>query len=68
MRIVHTMGVPRAFWLTVGLVLVGCIAVGQAQHLVIGLDNKMDIDDAGKQAPRPTGKDAVVIVDISNRG
>jgi len=67
MRIVHTMGVPRAFWLAVGLVLVGCIAVGQAQHLVIGLDNKIDIDDAGKQVPRPPGKDAVVIVDISHR-
>ena len=67
MRIVHTMGAPRAFWLAVGLVLIGCIAVGHAQHLVIGLDNKIDIDDAGKQVSRPPGKDAVVIVDISHR-
>jgi DNA-binding beta-propeller fold protein YncE len=67
MRIVHTMGAPRAFWLAVGLVLVGFAAVGQAQHLVIGLDNKIDIDDAGKQVPRPPGKDAVLIVDIHSR-
>ena len=67
MRIVHTLGAPRAFWLAVGLMLVGCIAVGHAQHLVIGLDNKIDIDDAGKQVSRPPGKDAVVIVDISHR-
>src|SRR6266700_4430238 len=67
MRIVHTMGAPRAFWLAVGLVLVGLAAGGQAQHLVIGLDNKIDIDDAGKQVPRPPGKDAVVIVDIAQR-
>ncbi len=67
MRIVHTMGAPRAFWLAVGLVLVGLAAVGQAQHLVIGLDNKIDIDDAGKQVPRPPGKDAVPIVDIHSR-
>ncbi len=67
MRIVRTMGAPQVFWLAVGLVLVGFAAVGQAQHLVIGLDNKLDIDDAGKQVPRPPGKDAVVIVDITNR-
>src|SRR5262245_10719533 len=67
MRIVHTMGASRAFWLAVGLVLVGWVTVGQAQHLVIGLDNKIDIDEAGKQVSRPPGKDAVVIVDISNR-
>jgi DNA-binding beta-propeller fold protein YncE len=67
MRIVHTMGASRAFWLAVGLVLVGWVTVSQAQHLVIGLDNKIDIDEAGKQVSRPPGKDAVVIVDISNR-
>jgi len=54
-------------WRVVGLVLVSWVAVGQAQHLVIGLDNKIDIDDAGKQVPRPPGKDAVVIVDIAQR-
>jgi DNA-binding beta-propeller fold protein YncE len=48
-------------------VLVGLAAVGQAQHLVIGLDNKIDIDDSGKQVPRPPGKDAVLIVDIHRR-
>src|SRR5215471_14337721 len=67
MRIIQTLGVPRVLWLAVGLALVGLAAVSQAQHLVIGLDNKIDIDDAGKQVPRPPGKDAVVIVDIAQR-
>jgi len=43
------------------------VTVSQAQHLVIGLDNKNDIDEAGKQVRRPPGKDAVVIVDIAQR-
>ena len=34
---------------------------------VIGLDNKNDIDEAGKQVRWPPGKDAVVIVDIAQR-
>jgi hypothetical protein len=34
---------------------------------VIGLDNKIDIDEAGKRVPRPPRKDAVVIVDIARR-
>ncbi len=67
MRSVYTLGAPRMLWRVVGLVLVSWVAVGQAQHLVIGLDNKIDIDDAGKQVPRPPGKDAVVIVDIAQR-
>lgn len=67
MRIVHTMGAPRVLWLAVGLVLVSWVGMGHAQHLVIGLDNKIDIDDVGKQVPRPPGKDAVVIVDITHR-
>jgi len=67
MRIVRTMGASRTFWLAVGLLLVSFAAVGQAQHLVIGLDNKIDFDDTGKQVPRPPGKDAVVIVDITKR-
>jgi len=67
MRIIQTLGVPQVLWLAVGLALVGLAAVSQAQHLVIGLDNKIDIDEAGKQVPRPPGKDAVVIVDIAQR-
>ena len=71
MRIVHTMGASRAFWLAVGLVLVGWVTVSQAQHLVIGLDNKIDIDEAGKQvlAQEPDGEslhdvDFVVMADL----
>jgi len=67
MRIGQTLGAPRVWWLALGLVLVGLTAVSQAQHLVIGLDNKNDIDEAGKQIRRPPGKDAVVIVDIAQR-
>src|SRR5262249_32604529 len=67
MRIGQTLRAPRVVWLAVGLVLVGVATMSQAQHLVIGLDNKIDIDEAGKQAPRPPGKDAVVIVDIAQR-
>jgi hypothetical protein len=56
MRIGQTLGALRVLWLAVGLVLVGLTAVSQAQHLLIGLDNKIDIDEAEKQAPRPPGK------------
>ena len=67
MHFARTLVAHRSFWLAVGLWLAGFAAVGQAQHLVIGLDNKIDINDAWQQVPRPPGKDAVVIVDIKNR-
>ena len=67
MHVAHTLVAHRSFWLAVGLWLAGFAAVGQAQHLVIGLDNKIDFNDAGQQVPRPPGKDAVVIVDITTR-
>ena len=57
----HALASLRVGWLA------GCAAVGQAQHLVIGLDNKIDFTDAGQQVPRPPGTDAVVIVDITHR-
>ncbi len=67
MHFARTLVVHRSFWLAVGLWLAGFAAVGQAQHLVIGLDNKIDFTDAGQQVPRPPGTDAVVIVDITHR-
>jgi hypothetical protein len=48
MHFARTLVVHRSFWLAVGLWLAGFAAVGQAQHLVIGLDNKIDFTDAGQ--------------------
>ena len=67
MHCARTLVAHASFWLVMGLWLAGLAAVGQAQHLVIGLDNKIDFNDAGQQVTRPPGKDAVVIVDITNR-
>ncbi len=46
--------------------LFGLSAAAHAQFLVIGLDNKLYWDDAGKTVFTEPGKDAVVIVDIKN--
>lgn len=51
---------------TVALVC-GISAAAQAQFLVVGDDNKLHWDDAGKPAFTAPGKDEVVIVDIKNR-
>ena len=45
----------------------GISAAAHAQFLVIGDDNKLHFDDAGKQVFTAPGKDEVVIVDIKNR-
>ena len=45
----------------------GISAAVQAQFLVVGDDNKLHWDDAGKPAFTAPGKDEVVIVDIKNR-
>ena len=43
------------------------VSAAQAQFLVIGDDNKMHWDDAGKPVYTEPGKDEVVIVDIKDR-
>jgi DNA-binding beta-propeller fold protein YncE len=50
----------------VGLLL-GIGSVAHAQFLVIGDDNKLHWDDAGKPVFTEPGKDEVVIIDISDR-
>jgi len=50
----------------VGLLL-GISTAAHAQFLVIGDDNKLHWDDAGKPVFTEPGKDEVVIVDIKNR-
>ena len=47
--------------------LLGLSVSAQAQFLVIGDDNKLHWDDAGKPVFTEPGKDEVVIVDIKNR-
>lgn len=47
--------------------LFGFGVAAHAQFLVIGDDNKLHFDDAGKQVFTAPGKDEVVIVDIKNR-
>jgi DNA-binding beta-propeller fold protein YncE len=37
---------------------------GKPEYMVVGIDNKVTWDDAGKQQLLPPGKDAVTIVDI----
>jgi len=57
-------------WLGCGVVaglLFGTTTLAQAQFLVIGDDNKLHWDDAGKPVFTEPGKDEVVIVDIKNR-
>jgi len=51
----------------VAVLLLGLSAAAQAQFLVIGDDNKLHWDDAGKPVFTEPGKDEVVIVDIKNR-
>ena len=52
-------GVAAALW-------IGAPISAQAQYLVIGDDNKIHWDDAGKPVFTEPGKDEVVIVDIKN--
>ena len=52
-------GVAAALW-------IGAPISAQAQYLVIGDDNKIHWDDAGKPVFIEPGKDEVVIVDIKN--
>jgi len=52
-------GVAAALW-------IGAPILAQAQYLVIGDDNKIHWDDAGKPVFTEPGKDEVVIVDIKN--
>lgn len=47
--------------------LLGLALRADAQFLVIGDDNKLHFDDAGKPVFTEPGKDEVVIVDIGNR-
>jgi len=56
----------RVYAQVAGLLL-GLSASAQAQFLVIGDDNKLHWDDAGKPVLTEPGKDEVVIVDIKNR-
>ena len=51
----------------VAVLLLSLSAAAQAQFLVIGDDNKLHWDDAGKPVFTEPGKDEVVIVDIKNR-
>ena len=54
-------------WLGCGVAAVlsfGVPTLAQAQYLVIGDDNKLHWDDAGKPVFTEPGKDEVVIVDI----
>ncbi len=61
----------RAYAAALALVLGVCAAAqirsAQAQFLVVGDDNKLHWNDAGKPTFTEPGKDEVVIVDIKNR-
>lgn len=38
-----------------------------AQYMIVGIDNKVSWDEAGKLVSGPPGKDAVLVVDIADR-
>jgi DNA-binding beta-propeller fold protein YncE len=52
--------------LALALALVLAPLAAHAQLMIIGIDEKVAFDKAGKQVRRPAGKDVVAIVDISN--
>jgi DNA-binding beta-propeller fold protein YncE len=56
-----------AAYAAMGWMLLGFTATAQAQFLIVGDDNKLHWDDAGKPAFTEPGKDEVVIVDIKDR-
>jgi DNA-binding beta-propeller fold protein YncE len=49
------------------LCLGACAVPSGAQHLIVGIDNKVYWDAEGKAVLSPPGKDAVAILDISDR-
>src|SRR5258706_4674649 len=49
------------------LFLVACVAPACAQHMIVGIDNKVYWDGEGKAILSPPGKDAVAIYDIGDR-
>jgi DNA-binding beta-propeller fold protein YncE len=63
------MGRSLMGWLGCGVaaaLTLGLPTLAQAQYLVVGDDNKLHWDDAGKPVFTEPGKDEVVIVDIKN--
>src|SRR6059058_706775 len=64
------MRLSRATQLTAALLLVGALAFASrasAQLMLVGNDEKVGWDDAGKVVLRAPGKDTISIVDIANR-
>jgi DNA-binding beta-propeller fold protein YncE len=61
------MGLQARISAEVAGLLLGLSVSAQAQFLVIGDDNKLHWDDAGKPVFTEPGKDEVLIVDIKNR-
>src|SRR5437762_10230204 len=64
------MRLSRATQLTAALLLVGALALASrasAQLILVGNDEKVGWDDAGKVVLRAPGKDTISIVDIANR-
>ena len=71
-------GVATAEWSRRGLLalavlaLAGCASMAAPaatgpQYMIVGIDEKVAWDDAGKVVVQPPGKDLVSVVDISNR-
>ena len=58
-KLVRLSGIP--------LCLGAFVAPALAQHIVVGIDNKVSWDADGKMMTSPPDKDAVVILDIKNR-
>jgi len=59
--------VVRALTGMLALCMGGWMAPACAQHVIVGIDNKVYWDSEGKAILSPPGKDAVVILDISDR-
>jgi DNA-binding beta-propeller fold protein YncE len=62
LRIGRSLGTVLSLWLG------GLMTPALAQHIIVGIDNKVFWDTEGKQVLSPPDKDAVVILDIRQRG
>jgi len=63
----HVSRFARVLGIALAMCLGACAIQADAQHVIVGVDNKVYWDGDGKPVFSPPGKDAVVILDIADR-